>query len=192
MSEKFVFKPDSQLNPVPLVMVSCGNTLAEYNIITVAWTGIINSDPAMTYVSIRPNCHSHQIISRNKKFVVNLVDENIVEAADYCGIKSGKDVDKFKATKLTPEKASIIEAPMIKESPLSLECRVKEILNLGSHDMFITEIVAINVNKAFVNKNGKIDLSGAKLVCYSNRSYYRLKEKPLGTFGYTVASDKKI
>lgn len=182
--EKEIWKPGTFVYPVPAILVSCGDE-KEKNILTVAWTGTICTDPAMTYISIRKERYSYDIIKRTGEFCINLTTEDLAYATDYCGVKSGKNVDKFKEMKLTPQKASIIDAPMIQESPISIECRVTEIKELGSHDMFLAEVVAINVDKKYIDETGKFDMEKCKLITYSHGHYYRLGEK-IGKFGYSV------
>ena len=142
---KLTFKPGTMLNPVPAVMVSCGDE-NEKNIITIAWTGIINTDPPMTYVSVRKERHSHDIIKRTGEFVINLTTEKLAFATDYCGVRSGRDVDKFKEQKLTAEASQVVKCPSIGESPVNIECRVTEVKELGTHDMFMAEIVSVTVD----------------------------------------------
>ena len=181
---KITWKPGTMLYPVPAVMVSCGN-INKPNIITIAWTGIINSNPPLIYISVRKERHSHAIISEQKKYVINLVTKKLCKAADYCGVKSGKDIDKFKMMNLTCEPSPVLGIPQIKESPLNMECTVKDIVELGSHDMFISEIEAINVDETLINQKGKLRLDTAELVAYSHGIYYELGKK-LGTFGFSV------
>lgn len=185
---KLTWKPGTLLCPVPVVMVSCG-TMEQSNIITVAWTGIICSDPAMTYVSIRKERHSYNIIKENMEFVINLTSEDLVRITDYCGVKSGKNEDKFTTCNLTKEKASMLNCPLIKESPVNLECKVEEIKELGSHDMFIAKIVAVNVDEKYIDETGKFDMERCKLAAYSHGQYYKLGEK-IGKFGFSVEKTK--
>lgn len=175
--------------PVPPVMVTCGNISESYNIITVAWTGTICTNPPMAYISIKPERHSYNIIKQSGEFVINLPVENLAKAVDYCGVKSGRDVDKFKATNLTPEKAKIVKCPIIKESPVNIECKVESIVNLGSHHMFIAKVVAVNVDESYIDDKGKLNLDTAKPICYSHGQYYGLK-KAIGRFGFSVARKK--
>lgn len=181
---KDIWKPGTVIYPVPAVMVSCG-TMEEKNIITVAWTGTINSDPAMTYVSIRPSRHSYEIIKEQGEFVINLVTERLAYACDYCGVKSGRDIDKFAELKLTAKKGEKVDAPIIYESPVNIECKVKQILPLGTHDMFLAEVVSVQVSDQYLDETGKFHFDRAKPICYSHGAYYALG-KPLGTFGYSV------
>lgn len=173
------------LAPLPAVMVSCG-TLEKANVLTVAWTGIINTKPPMTYISVRPTRHSYGIIRESGEFVINLTTSKMVRETDFCGVKSGKDTDKLKKCGLHIEPASAVSAPIISESPLSLECRVTEIKPLGSHDMFLAEIIAVNVDGRYIDSKGKINLNQAGLMAYSHGEYFSLGRK-LGSFGYSVA-----
>lgn len=181
---KAIWKPGTVLYPVPAVMVSCG-TMEEKNIITVAWTGTINSDPAMTYVSIRPGRHSHDIIKNNGEFVINLVTERLAYACDFCGVRSGRDMDKFAEMHLTAQPGNVVSAPIIAESPVNIECKVKEILPLGTHDMFLAEVVSVQVSDEYMDESGKFHFDKTKPICYSHGAYYGLGKK-LGTFGYSV------
>lgn len=185
------WKPTTLLNPVPAVMVSCAGTDGKPNIITVAWAGTINSAPPMLSISVRKERYSYQLIKEKGQFVVNLTTEKLVKATDFCGVRSGKDMDKFQAAELTPEKASMVDVPMIKESPINLECVVKSRLELGSHDMFIAEVVAVNVDESLLNERGKLCLEKAGLICYSHGEYWSLK-KSLGYFGHSVTRRKKL
>lgn len=181
---KDIWKPGTVIYPVPAVMVSCG-TMEEKNIITVAWTGTVNSDPAMTYVSIRPSRHSYNIIKERGEFVINLVTEKLAYACDYCGVKSGRDIDKFAEMKLTAKKGEKVDAPIIYESPVNIECKVKQIIPLGTHDMFLAEVVSVQVSDEYLDETGKFHFDKAKPICYSHGAYYGLGKK-LGTFGYSV------
>ena len=179
-------KPGNMLNPVPVVMVSCGNTPDEYNIITVAWCGTVCSDPAMCYISVRPERHSYPIIQESQEFVINLVSNELAERADWCGVRSGKKFNKFIETDLTPIRGKMVQAPLIYEAPVNLECKVKQIIPLGSHDMFIAEIVAVHASELlFDKKTGEMHLERANLVSYSNGHYYNLG-KIIGKFGFSV------
>ena len=171
---KQVWKPATLLAPVPPVMVSCG-TMDQPNIITVAWTGIVNSDPAMTYISVRPERYSYDIIKRTGDFVINLT--------------TGARIDKFKEMKLTPEKAGVVRAPMIAESPLNIECRVEQVIHLGSHDMFLAKILAVHVDEQLIDKEGKLCLHRAALTAYAHGEYYELGRR-IGKFGYSVRKKK--
>jgi len=180
------FKPGTMLYPLPVVMVSCGDSQENYNIVTVAWTGTICSDPPMCYISVRKERHSHDIILKNKEFVINLTTDALCKATDWCGVKSGKDHNKFKEMHLTPEKAQVVSAPLIAESPVNIECKVIEVKELGSHDMFIAEVVAVNGDeKYFDPSTGQFQLNQAELIAFSHGKYYTLGEK-IGKFGFSV------
>ena len=181
---KDIWKPGTVIYPVPAVMVSCGD-MENKNIITVAWTGTINSDPAMTYVSIRPGRHSYNIIKEKGEFVINLVTEKLAYACDFCGVRSGRDMDKFEVMHLTAKKGEKVDAPIIYESPVNIECKVKQIIPLGTHDMFLAEVVSVQVSDDFLDETGKFHFDKAKPICYSHGAYYGLGKK-LGTFGYSV------
>lgn len=182
---KIEFKPGTMLNPVPAVMVSCGDD-KEKNIITIAWTGIINSDPPMTYISVRKERYSYDIIKRTGEFVINLTTESLAKATDYCGVRSGKDVDKFKEQQLTAEASRIVGCPAIKESPVNIECKVREIKELGSHDMFIADIVSVSVDEELMDKKGRLCLDRAGLIAYNHGHYFALNKHEIGRFGYSV------
>lgn len=186
---KAIWKPGTVLYPVPVVMVSCG-TEEKANIITVAWTGTINSDPAMTYVSIRPSRQSFDIIRESGEFVINLVTKDLAYACDFCGVKSGRDLDKFKEMKLTAKKGEQVNAPIIYESPVNIECKVREILPLGSHHMFLAEVVSVSVSDEYLDETGKFHFNDTDPVCYSHGAYFTLGEQ-LGTFGYSVKKPVK-
>lgn len=186
---KIMWKPGTFEYPIPAVMVTSG-TMENSNIITVAWTGIINTNPPMVYISVRPERYSNQIIRKTKEFVINLTNDKLAYATDWCGVKSGKNVDKFKEMHLTKEKANFVKCPMIEESPVSIECKVKEIKELGSHDMFVAEVMAINADEKFFDKNGAFDISKCNLIAYANGGYYSLGKK-IGKFGYSVQKKKK-
>ena len=186
---KVTWKSGTFIYPLPAVMVSCG-TMEESNIITVAWTGIINTDPAMCYISVRPTRHSYEMIKKTGEFVINLTTKDLAYATDWCGVKTGAKVDKFKEMKLTKENANFVNCPMIKESPVSVECKVKEIRELGSHHMFVAEILGINADEKYINENGAFDISKCDLIAYSNGNYYSLGKK-IGRFGFSVQKKKK-
>ena len=185
---KVTWKSGTFIYPLPAVMVSCG-TMEESNIITVAWTGIINTDPAMCYISVRPTRHSYEMIKKTGEFVINLTTKDLAYATDWCGVKTGAKVDKFKEMKLTKEKANFVSCPMIKESPVSVECKVKEIRKLGSHHMFVAEILGINADEKYINENGAFDISKCDLIAYANGGYYSMGKK-LGKFGFSVKKKK--
>lgn len=184
MGNKVMWKPGTFLYPIPAVMVSCGN-MENSNIITVAWTGIANTNPAMVYISVRPNRYSYDLIKKTGEFVINLTSEKLVRQTDWCGVKSGKNVDKFKELKLTKQNANFVQCPMIQESPVSVECRVKEIKELGSHTMFLAEVLAIHADAEYIDKNGAFDISKCDLIAYANGGYYGLGKK-VGKFGFSV------
>ncbi|NVN95570.1 MAG: flavin reductase family protein [Bacteroidetes bacterium] len=188
--EKINWKPGTMLYPLPAIMVSCGATEEEFNIITIAWTGTICSNPPMCYISVQPKRHSYEIIKRNMDFVINLTTEELAFATDWCGVKSGRDMNKFNEMKLTPTKAQLVKSPLIGESPVNIECVVKEIKSLGSHDMFIAEVVAINVDPKFLNPETQaFDMEKAKLICYSHGKYFNVGNF-LGGFGFSVMKPK--
>ncbi len=182
---KQIWKPGNMLYPVPVVMISCKRENEKANIITVAWAGTISSSPAMLSVSIRPERHSYNIIKETGEFVVNLVTKDLTYATDYCGVKSGKNIDKFKEMGLTELPSQVVSAPGIAESPVNLECKVKDIISLGSHDMFIAEIVSVTADDKYMDENNKFNLNSADLVAYSHGEYFTLGEK-IGKFGYSV------
>lgn len=182
---KISFKPGNMLYPVPAVMISVKGGNGEDNIITVAWAGTVCSDPPMVSISVRPERHSYEMIKESGEFVINLTTRDLVPAADYCGVKSGRDVDKFREMKLTKGKAQIVNAPLIEESPVNLECRVADIRKLGTHHMFLAEVVAVNVDDKYMDKTNKFHLEQADLAAYSHGSYYSLGDL-LGTFGFSV------
>lgn len=186
---KIMWKPGTFLYPIPAVMVSCG-TMEKSNIITVAWTGIINTNPAMVYISVRPTRYSYNLIKDQGEFVINLTTKNLVKATDWCGVKTGAKVDKFKEMKLHKEKANFLKCPMIKESPVSVECKVKEIKELGSHTMFMAEVVAINVDEKYIDNKGAFDITKCDLMAYANGNYLAMGKK-LGKFGFSVKKKKK-
>ena len=182
--KKILWKPGTIEYPLPAVMVSVGD-MDNSNIITVAWTGVICSDPAMVYVSLRPSRHSYKIIKETGEFVINLTTENLTYTTDWCGVKSGKDIDKFEKMHLTKQKADIVKCPMIAESPISLECKVVEEKEFGSHTMFIAKVLGVHVAEEYMDKNGAFDISKCNLMAYANGGYYALGKK-LGTFGFSV------
>jgi flavin reductase (DIM6/NTAB) family NADH-FMN oxidoreductase RutF len=188
---KVSFKPGTMIYPLPAIMVSCGETPEEYNILTVAWVGTICTEPPMCYISIRKSRHSHLIIERTKSFVLNLTTKELARATDWCGVKSGRDFNKFQEMGLTAIPALRVKAPMIDESPLCIECEVVEIKELGSHDMFIAKVVNINADEKYINpETDTFQLEEANLLAYSHGKYYSLGER-LGFFGYSVAKKKK-
>ncbi|GHT37136.1 flavin reductase [Bacteroidia bacterium] len=183
---KVNWKPGTMVYPLPAVMISCGSEPSEYNIITASWVGTLCTNPPMCYASIRPERHSHAIIEKNREFVINLTTVKLAYATDWCGVKSGKDFNKFEEMKLTPGEASSVHAPTIKESPLSIECRVREIVPLGSHNMFIADVVNVQADDAYLDEStGAFDMQSANLLAYSHGKYYSLGEL-IGKFGWTV------
>lgn len=187
---KVPFKPGTMIYPLPAVMVSCGDSPENYNIITIAWTGTLCSDPPLCYVSVRKERHSHAIISRTGEFVINLTTEALAHATDWCGVRSGRDFNKFKEMHLTPEPGQIVKAPLIAESPLNIECKVFEVKELGTHDMFMAEVVAVNAEENLIDKGtGAFQLNHASPLAYSHGKYYCLGEK-LGGFGFSVKKKK--
>ena len=187
---KVMWKPGTFLYPLPAVMVSCG-TMEKSNIITVAWTGIVNTNPAMVYISVRPSRYSYKLIKEQGEFVINLTNKELARATDWCGVRSGSKFDKFKEMRLHKEKANFVNCPMIKESPVSVECKVKEIKELGSHHMFIAEVLAINSDDNYINDKGAFDISKCNLIAYSNGHYYQMGKK-IGKFGFSVKKKKKL
>jgi len=188
---KQVWKPSAILNPVPVVMVTCAGKDGKPNIITIAWAGTINSRPPMASISVRKERYSYNLIKETGQFVINLTTEKLVFAADYCGVKSGRDVDKFNAMKLTAEKASKVDVPLIGESPVNIECVVKDSVDLGSHVMFMGEVVAVNIDEKLLDKNGRLCLEKAGLVCYLHGEYMSL-DRSLGYFGFSVTKKKNL
>ncbi len=183
------WKAGNMLYPVPAVMVSCQKENETPNIITVAWAGTVCTNPAMLSISVRPERYSYDIIKESGEFVVNLVDEKLVYATDYCGVKSGRDVDKFKQMNLTPQPSQHIHAPGIAQSPVNIECKVSQILELGSHHMFLAEVMGVTIDEKYMDDKHKFHLNDAGLVAYSHGEYYRLG-KYLGKFGYSVKKKK--
>ena len=183
------WKPGNMLYPLPVVMVSCADKEGNSNIITVAWTGTVCTNPPMVYISVRPERHSYQMIRETGEFVINLTTKDLAFATDFCGVRSGKDIDKFSEMKLTKEKASQVAAPMIGESPVNIECKVTEVKELGSHHMFLANVAAVHVDERYMNENQKFELGKAQPLAYSHGEYYQLGEL-LGTFGYSVKKKK--
>ncbi len=185
------WRPGNMLYPLPVVMVSCGDAPENYNIITVAWAGTICSSPAMVSISVRKERHSHDIISRTGEFVINLTTEALAFATDWCGVKSGRDVNKWEAMKLTPVTGRTVKAPYIAESPLSIECKVRQTIELGSHDMFIAEVTSVRADDKYVDPvSGALELSLTKPICYSHGKYYSVG-KQIGKFGFSVEKKKR-
>jgi len=182
---KQVWKPGNMLYPLPAVMVSCGRKGEKPNIITVAWAGTVCSDPAMVSISVRPTRYSYEILRETGEFVINLVTRDLTYAMDYCGVRSGRDIDKFREMHLTSAPSQKIGAPLIAESPVNIECRVRQVLELGSHHMFLASVEAVDVEEAYLDQKGKLHLNDADLITYSHGTYFTLG-KELGTFGYSV------
>lgn len=183
------WKPGNMLYPLPAVMVTCRGKDGKDNIITIGWTGTVCSDPAMTYVSVRKERYSHAMILETGEFVINLTTKKLAKATDFCGVRSGRDVDKFEAMHLTKEEAQVVNVPMIAESPVNIECRVTEVKELGSHDMFLAEVVAVHADEAYMDEKGRFSLTAAEPIAYSHGTYFTLGEQ-LGTFGYSVKKGK--
>jgi flavin reductase (DIM6/NTAB) family NADH-FMN oxidoreductase RutF len=186
---KIVWKPGTMLYPVPAVLVTsrCGDS---ENVLTISWIGTVCTDPPLISISVRPERYSYRLIRESREFVVNLPGEALARAVDYCGVKSGRDVDKFEAMRLTRGKAARVSAPLIEECPVSLECRVKKILELGSHHMFIAEVAAVDVEENLLDETGKLRLDRAHLLCYNHGSYAKVSS-PLGKFGFSVERKRK-
>ena len=186
------FKPGNMLYPLPVVMVSCGSDTVKPNIITIAWAGTICSNPPMVSISVRKERYSHDIIEKSGEFVINLVNEKLTKACDWCGVRSGKDYHKFMETGLTPVRGTKVTAPMIKEAPVSLECKVQKVVPLGTHDMFVAEVLAVHADDALFNrKTDALELQRANLVTYSHGHYYNLG-KIIGKAGRTAQSIRNI
>ena len=186
---KVVWKPGTFIYPIPAVMVSCGD-MEKSNIITVAWTGILNTNPAKVYISVRPERYSYNIIKETKEFVINLTNEKLAFATDWCGVRSGAKFDKFKEMKLTKQKANFVNCPLIKESPVSVECKVVDMVEYGSHTMFIADVLSIDADEKYIDEKGAFDISKCDLIAYANGGYYKLGKK-VGKFGYSVEKKKK-
>lgn len=179
------WKPGNMVYPLPAVLVSCGDKKGNINVMTAAWTGTICSDPPMVYVSVRKERHSHHMIQETREYVINLTTEKLAWAADFCGVRSGRDLDKFKEMKLTPVQGELEYAPMIEESPVSIECRVTNVMELGSHDMFMAEVTAVYADEQYIDEKGTFHLEKAAPMVYSHGQYYGLG-RHLGGFGYAV------
>ena len=186
---KQIWKPGTVLYPLPAVMVSCGDINGIQNIITIAWTGIVNSEPPMTYISVRPERYSYDIIKNSGEFVINLTTKKLTKACDFCGVRSGREIDKFKETGLTPVKSHLVKAPSIEQSPVNIECQVESIIPLGSHHMFLSKIVSVSVSDQYLDDTGKFHFDKSSPICYSHGQYYLLGTK-LGKFGYSIQKKK--
>jgi flavin reductase (DIM6/NTAB) family NADH-FMN oxidoreductase RutF len=189
-NEKVAWKPGNMLYPLPVVLVSCGDLEEEYNLFTVAWTGILSTNPPFCYISVRPGRHSFEMIKERKEFAINLTNKALARATDWCGVRSGKNLDKFAEMNLTPAPGIEIKAPVVAESPVNLECVVREIKEMGSHVVFLAEIVKIQANKEYIDeKTGALNLEKAHLIAFSHGKYYELGKR-LGNFGYSVEKKK--
>ncbi len=188
---KQIWKPSTMLNPVPVVMVTCTDNTGKSNIITLAWVGTINTDPPMVSISVRKQRYSYELLKQKGEFVINMPPRSLTFATDFCGVKSGRDLDKFEAMRLTPEKASKVDVPLIRECPVNLECVVRQVIELGSHDLFLAEVVATNVEERLLDESGRLNLDKADLICYSHGEYYSLGTS-LGYFGFSVTKKKKL
>ncbi len=186
---KVTWKPGTMVYPVPAAMVSCGDSEDNQNIITIAWTGTVCTNPPMTYISVRKARHSYSLIKNSGSFVINLTTKDLCYATDFCGVRSGADINKFEHLNLTAIPATKVNAPMIEESPVNIECKVTEIKELGSHDMFLAEVVAVHVDEQYIDDKGKFHLNAANPIAYAHGTYYTLHET-LGTFGYSVMKKK--
>lgn len=188
--EKINWKPGTMIYPLPAVLVSCGSRVSEYNIITIAWTGTICTDPPMCYISVRPSRHSYKIIKENGEFVINLSTEKLAFATDWCGVKSGRDHNKFEEMNLNALRGKNVEAPIIVESPVNIECKVKDIIELGTHHMFLAEVVGIQASEEYYNHNtNAFNLNQAALISYSHGKYYETGNF-IGKFGFSVRKKK--
>ncbi len=191
-ASKVSWKPGTLIYPLPAALISCGIDPENYNVLTVSWLGTICSNPPMCYISVRKERHSYDLIKSSGEFVINLTNEDMAFATDWCGVKSGKDFNKFSEMKLTPTKGEMVNAPIIIESPLSIECKVKEIIPLGSHDMFIADVVNVQADSKYIDaKTDTFKLSEARLIAYSHGHYYKLGEE-IGKFGWTVQKKKAL
>ena len=184
------WKPGNMLYPLPAVMVSCMRPGEKPNIITLAWAGTVCSDPPMVSISVKPERYSCDILKETGEFVVNLTTGKLAAAADLCGVRSGRDTDKFREAGLTPEPSRLVAAPGIAESPVQIECRVKQVIPLGSHDMFLAEVLGVNVEESLLNEKGVLQLGRADLAAYSHGTYYHLGEA-IGTFGFSVKKKRR-
>lgn len=185
---KTMWKPGTFIYPIPAVMVTSG-TMEKSNIMTVAWTGIQNTNPAVVYISVRPERYSYNLIKENGEFAINLTTKDLAYATDWCGVKSGSKVDKFKEMHLTKQKGNFVKCPLIEESPVSVECKVIEIKELGSHHMFVAEVLSIDADEKYIDEKGAFDISKCDLIAYANGGYYELGKK-IGKFGYSVEKKK--
>ncbi len=188
---KVKWKPGTMVYPLPAVIISCGSKKTDWNLITIAWTGTVNTNPPMVYISVRPSRHSYDIIKETGEFIINLTTKKMAFATDWCGVKSGKDYNKFKEMKLTPQEAEFVKCPMIAESPINIECKVSQIIPLGSHDMFIAEVLRVHADEQFLDsETGAFSMKKAELIAYSHGNYYELGDH-IGKFGYSVMKKKR-
>ena len=184
------WKPGNMVYPLPAALISCGDINGKMNLLTVSWLGTLCTDPPMCYISVRPERYSHDIIKQSGEFVINLTTFDIAKATDWCGVKSGRDFDKFKESGLTPAAATIVKCPIVAEAPISIECKVKEIKSLGSHDMFIADVVNIIADDRYIDSvTGAFNLDASGIMAYSHGSYYSLGKR-IGKFGWSVMKDK--
>ena len=189
--KKEIWKGGTMIYPLPAPMITCGDIGKEYNIITIAWTGIISTEPPRCYISVRPHRYSYNLIKESGEFVINLTTRALAFATDWCGVKSGKDVDKFAEMKLTPQRASNVKTPLIAESPINIECRVFDIQNMGSHDMFLADILNIHASEEYIDEQtGAFNLTHADPICYSHGKYYSI-DNFIGKFGFSVKKKRK-
>ncbi|GAF03380.1 flavin reductase family protein [Saccharicrinis fermentans] len=188
---KVDWKPGNMVYPLPAVMVTVGDSPENYNIITVAWTGTICSDPPMCYISVRKGRYSYPVLKETGEFVINLTTKELAYATDWCGVRSGRQYDKFKEMNLTPEMAKVVKAPIIKESPVNIECKVTQVLELGTHDMFMAEVVNVKADEKYIDsESGAFSLFKAKPICYSHGNYYEVGKR-IGKFGFAVEKKKR-
>jgi len=191
VAKKISWKPGTLIYPLPAALISCGSSPEDYNLFTVSWMGTICSNPPMCYISVRKERHSFNIIKESSEFVINLTNEDLAFAADWCGVRSGKDYNKFEEMKLTAVQGEMVKAPIVQESPLCIECKVKEIIELGSHVMFISDVINVQADSQYIDpETNTFKLSDAKLIAYSHGHYYKLGEE-IGKFGWTVQKKKK-
>lgn len=188
---KLFWKPGTLLYPVPAVLVTCGDIAGVKNVLTIAWAGTVASDPVMVSISVRPERYSYNLIKDSGEFVVNLPNRRLVQAVDFCGVKSGRDNDKFKLMGLTAVPAETVKAPIIQEAPLSLECKVESIISLGSHDLFLAKVSGVQVDEKLIDSNGRLNLGKADLITYVHGHYWTLKE-PIGNFGFSVKKPARL
>ena len=184
------WKPGNMVYPLPAVLVTCRDKDGNDNVLTVAWTGTVCTNPPMAYISVRPSRYSYEMIKDTGEFAINLTTEELSFATDFCGVQSGRDVDKFEICKLHKEEADEINVPLIVESPVNIECRVKEMHEYGSHTMFVADVLAVHADEAYMNETGKFELEKANLLAYSHGTYYGLTS-PKGTFGYSIKKEGK-